>query len=58
MASGFAVQGAAIGMLLGPPLMAFVVGGLGGWEQAWWAMIVGPAVGVVLSARIFSLERA
>lgn len=57
LASGFAVQGAAIGMLLGPPLMAFVVGGLGGWEQAWWVMLVGPAIGVAISARILTLER-
>jgi len=58
MASGFAVQGAAIGMLLGPPLMAFVVGSLGGWGQAWWVMLVGPVFGIVIALRILKIERA
>ena len=57
MANGFMVQGAAIGMLLGPPLMAIVVGGLGSWEAAWWCMLICPAIGLVVSARLFGIER-
>ena len=57
MANGFMVQGAAIGMLLGPPLMAIVVGGLGSWEAAWWCMLICPAVGLVISAGLFGIER-
>ena len=57
MANGFMVQGAAIGMLLGPPLMAVVVGGFGGWEAAWWCMLICPAVGLVIAARLFAIER-
>ena len=57
MANGFMAQGAAIGMLLGPPLMAVVVGGLGGWEAAWWCMLVCPAIGLVITASLFMIER-
>ena len=57
MANGFMVQGAAIGMLLGPPLMAVVVGGFGSWESAWWCMLICPAAGVVIAARLFAIER-
>jgi len=57
MASGLLAQGAAIGMLLGPPLMAIVVGGLGSWENAWWCMLVCPIVGLALTSVIFLIER-
>lgn len=57
MASGFVVQGAAIGMLAGPPLMAAVVGGLGSWEAAWWTMLICPALGVAIAAGIVARER-
>ena len=57
MANGFMVQGAAIGMLAGPPLMAVVVGGLGSWEAAWWCMLISPAMGLVVSAGLFRIER-
>jgi MFS family permease len=57
MASGLLAQGAAIGMLLGPPLMAIVVGGLGSWENAWWCMLICPTVGLAIAFRILSMER-
>jgi len=57
MASGLLAQGAAIGMLLGPPLMAIVVGGLGSWENAWWCMLICPVAGLVLTFGIFLIER-
>ncbi len=57
MANGFMVQGAAVGMLLGPPLMAVVVGGFGSWESAWWCMLICPAAGLVIAARLFAIER-
>ena len=57
MANGFMVQGAAIGMLLGPPLMAVVVGGFGSWEAAWWCMLICPAVGLLITAALFGIER-
>ena len=58
MASGFIIQGAAIGMLAGPPLMAVVVGGLGGWEEAWWTMLACPAFGLMIAFGILARERA
>ena len=57
MSSGFAVQGAAIGSLLGPPLMAIVVGISGSWEAAWWAMLICPAAGLGIAAGVWGLER-
>ena len=57
MANGFIAQGAAIGMLVGPPLMAVVVGGFGGWEAAWWCMLICPAIGLAVAAGLFSIER-
>ena len=57
MANGFMAQGAAIGMLIGPPLMAVVVGGFGSWEAAWWCMLICPAIGLVVSTGLFRLER-
>ena len=57
MANGFMVQGAAIGMLLGPPLMAVVVGGFGSWEAAWWCMLICPAIGFVITACLYGIER-
>ena len=57
MANGFIAQGAAIGMLVGPPLMAVVVGGFGGWEAAWWCMLICPAIGLAVTAGLFSIER-
>ena len=57
MANGFMAQGAAIGMLVGPPLMAVVVGGFGGWEAAWWCMLICPAIGLAVTAGLFGIER-
>ena len=57
MASGLIAQGAAIGMLLGPPLMAVVVGSLGSWENAWWCMLVCPVAGLAIASGIFRIER-
>ena len=57
MASGLIAQGAAIGMLLGPPLMAVVVGSLGSWEDAWWCMLICPVAGLAIAFGIFTIER-
>ena len=57
MANGFVVQGAAIGMLLGPPMLALVVGGFGSWEAAWWCMLICPAIGLAISSGLLGIER-
>ena len=57
MASGFVVQGAAIGSLLGPPVMATAVEGLGGWAQSWWVMLAVSVAGLGLVAGLVVAER-
>ena len=47
MASGFVAQGAAIGSVLGPPLLAAVTQAVGDWASAWWTMLVCPGIGLV-----------
>ncbi len=52
MASGFVAQGAAIGSVLGPPLLAAVMEAVGDWESAWWAMLVCPGIGLAVVAAV------
>ena len=52
MASGFVAQGAAIGSVLGPPLLAAVTEAVGDWESAWWAMLVCPGIGLAVAAAV------
>ena len=48
MAGGFVAQGAALGAVIGPPLLAAVTQALGGWEAAWWTMLVCAALGLAV----------
>ena len=57
MASGFVVQGAALGSVLGPPLLAAVTSVFGGWEAAWWTMLVGPGLGLWAAVVLRGAER-
>ena len=57
MASGFVVQGAAIGSLLGPPVMAAAVQGLGSWAASWWVMLAVSGAGLGLVAGLIATER-
>ena len=50
MAGGFVAQGAALGAVLGPPLLAAVTEALGGWASAWWTMLVWSALGLAVVA--------
>ena len=52
MASGFVAQGAAIGSVLGPPLLASVTEAVGDWESAWWAMLVCPGIGLTAAIAV------
>ena len=45
-ASGFVAQGAALGSVLGPPLLAAVAEAFGDWESVWWTMLVCPGIGL------------
>ena len=57
MASGFVVQGAALGSLLGPPALAAAVEGLGGWAASWWMMPAVSATGLALAVGIAVVDR-
>ena len=56
MAGGFVAQGAALGAMLGPPLLAAVTDALGGWESAWWTMLVWSALGLVVVAAVLRVD--
>jgi len=54
-ANGVVVQGINCGSLAGPPVMAAAVGFFGGWQDVYWLMILGCAVGSVLALKLSSL---
>ena len=56
MAGGFVAQGAALGAVLGPPLLAAVTEALGGWEAAWWTMLVCSALGLAVVAGVWRAD--
>ena len=56
MAGGFVAQGAALGAMLGPPLLAAVTDALGGWESAWWTMLVWSALGLAVVAAVLRVD--
>ena len=51
-ASGFVSQGAALGSVIGPPLLAAVTNVVGDWASAWWTMLVCPGVGLAAVAAV------
>ena len=57
MSNGFVIQGATIGSLLGPPIMGALTSSFGSWENFWWVMLIGPAIGLVVVVRLRSAER-
>ena len=57
MASGFVVQGAALGSVLGPPVLAAVTIMFGGWDAAWWTMTVCPGIGLAATIALRRAER-
>ena len=56
MASGFVAQGAAIGSVLGPPLLAAVTEAVGDWESAWWTMLVCPGIGLAVVGGVWRAD--
>lgn len=57
LANGIVVQFSGLGSLLGPPVMAAVVGGAAaGWHDAWQVMAVSAVVGAGLVAAIRRVE--
>ena len=56
MAGGFVAQGAALGAVLGPPLLAAVTEALGGWDAAWWTMLVWSSLGLAVVAGVWRAD--
>lgn len=55
--NGSVVQGANIGSLAGPPAMAVMIAGFGGWAGTYWLMAVCSILGVGLAIRLGIIER-
>ena len=55
--NGVVVQGAAIGSLAGPPAMAMMIAGFGGWSGTYWLMIICCFAGVCMAAWLGLIER-
>ena len=55
--NGVVVQGANIGSLLGPPAMAVMIAGFGGWAGTYWLMAVCSILGVGLAIWLGAIER-
>ena len=55
--NGVVVQGANIGSLMGPPAMAIMIAGFGGWAGTYWLMAVCSVVGVGLAVWLGIIER-
>ncbi|MBT4490594.1 MAG: MFS transporter [Rhodospirillaceae bacterium] len=55
--NGAVVQGAAIGSLAGPPAMAVMIAGFGGWAGTYWLMAVCCFFGVCLASWLGIIER-
>jgi MFS family permease len=55
--NGVVVQGANIGSLLGPPVMAVMIAGFGGWAGTYWLMAVCGILGVGLAIWLGVIER-
>lgn len=54
--NGVIVQGANVGSLSGPPLMAVVVGISGGWLGTWWLTLIFAVVGILLVLKLRAVE--
>ncbi len=55
--NGAVVQGAAIGSLAGPPAMAVMIAGFGGWAGTYWLMTICCFIGVCLAGWLGIVER-
>ncbi|MDE0045348.1 MAG: MFS transporter [bacterium] len=55
-ASGFVAQGAALGSVLGPPLLAAVTEVVGDWAAAWWTMLICPGVGLAAVIAVWKAD--
>lgn len=55
--NGLIMQGAQLGQVLGPPILALIVSTLGGWQAAPALLIPAAGLGILLSFVLAALER-
>ncbi len=55
--NGIVVQGANIGSLAGPPAMAIMIAGFGGWAGTYWLLAVCGSLGIGLAIWLGAIER-
>jgi hypothetical protein len=55
--NGLILQGSNTGHLIGPPILALIVGASGGWQGAPRLFIISGTVGLVLALAIRRIER-
>lgn len=55
--NGVIVQGANLGSLAGPPALAALVTGAGGWQGGSWLLLVAGLLGVALALALRAVER-
>ncbi|MDE0097975.1 MAG: MFS transporter [Gammaproteobacteria bacterium] len=56
MASGFVAQGAALGSVIGPPLLAVAMNSVGDWSSAWWMMLICPGLGLLIAIAVLRAD--
>ena len=54
--NGLILQGSNTGHLIGPPILALIVGGSGGWQGAPWLFMISGFVGLMLALVIRRIE--
>lgn len=55
--NGLILQGSNSGHLIGPPILALIVGASGGWQGAPWLFMISGFVGLLLALVIRNIER-
>ncbi|MBN2125562.1 MAG: MFS transporter [Deltaproteobacteria bacterium] len=55
--NGLIMQGSQLGQMIGPPALALIVSGPGGWQAAPWLLILAAAIGIGLSLALAVLEK-
>jgi MFS family permease len=55
--NGIIVQGSNVGHLLGPPILALLVGAFGGWDKSGWFLLVAGFAGAGLALGVRFVEK-
>jgi MFS family permease len=55
--NGLVMQGSNFGQMIGPPALALIVSGWGGWHAAPWLLCTSAVIGIILALRLPTLEK-